>query len=141
MLNDNAFAQMNRLRTELEKVFGSDLKNYGCAQVYPKVNVWEDAESFLVEAELPGVSFEDIEILVLEGDQVSIKGKRKESEVQPNAWIRKERSMGEFARSFKLSCGVDVESVNARMSNGVLEIRLPKAAAHQPRKIEIETGA
>ena len=80
MLNDNAFAQMNRLRTELEKVFGSDLKNYGCAQLHPKVNVWEDAESFLVEAEMPGINFEDIEILIVEGDQLSIKGERQTTE-------------------------------------------------------------
>jgi len=140
MLNDNAFAQMNRLRTELEKVFGSDLKNYGSAQTFPKVNVWEDVESFLVEAELPGVNFEDIEVLVLEGDQISIKGERKQSEIQPTAWIRKERATGEFERSFKLSSAIDVDSVKATMRNGVLQIRLPKADAHQPRKIEIERG-
>ena len=139
MLNDNAFAQMNRLRTELEKVFGSDLKNYGCAQLHPKVNVWEDAVSFLVEAEMPGINFEDIEILIVEGDQLSIKGERKTTEKKPTAWIRNERSVGKFARSFKLSCSVDIESVKAIMKNGVLEIRLPKATTHQPRKIEIET--
>lgn len=140
MFNDNAFAQMNRLRTELEKVFGSDLKNYGCSQFHPKVNVWEDAESFLVEAEMPGINLEDIEILIVDGDQLSVKGERRNKEIKPTAWIRNERSLGKFARSFKLSCSVDIESVKASMKDGVLEIRLPKAATYQPRKIVIEVG-
>lgn len=140
MLNDNAFAQMNRLRTELEKVFGADLKNYGNAQIHPRVNIWDNADSFLVQAELPGVRLEDLEILVLEGDQLSIKGVRKESAQEPKAWLRKERAVGEFSRSFKLGCGVDVEAVKATMKDGILTINLPKAAAHQPRKIDIEAA-
>ncbi len=131
---------MNRLRTELEKVFGAEQKNYGCAQVLPKVNIWEDAESFLVEAEVPGINFEDIEILVLEGDQVSIKGERKQGQKEPSAWIRKERREGNFARNFKLSCSVNIDSVKATINTGVLEIHLPKAAGHHARKIEIETA-
>ncbi|MGB0761517.1 MAG: Hsp20/alpha crystallin family protein [Rubripirellula sp.] len=140
MLNDNAFAQMNRLRTELEKVFGADLKSCGSAQVHPKVNIWDDADSFLLEAELPGVELQDVEIFVREGDQLSLKGERKHRDAEPKAWIRNERLKGKFLRTFKLPCSVDVEAVNANMKDGLLRIRLPKAASHQPRKIEIGTG-
>jgi HSP20 family protein len=140
MLNDNTFAQMNRLRSELEKVFGVDIKNYGSTQLHPRVNMREDSKRIFLEAELPGVRLEDIEILILEGDQLSIKGNRRKPETQTNEWMRNERIFGEFARTFTLSCAVDVERVNATMKNGILEIVLPKSPAHQPRKISIHAG-
>ena len=140
MLNDNTFAQMNRLRSELEKVFGVDIKNYGSTQLHPRVNMREDSKRIFLEAELPGVRLEDIEILILEGDQLSIKGNRRKPEKQTNEWMRNERIFGEFARTFTLSCAVDVERVNATMKNGILEIVLPKSPAHQPRKISIQAG-
>ena len=139
MLNNKTFAQMHRLTSELEKVFGSDF-NDGCPQLRPHVNVWEDVDSFLVEAELPGVNFDEVEIHVHEGDQISIKGERKHDEESGITWIRRERFVGEFSRTFQLNCSVDTEAVKASLKNGVLEVRLPKAAAHQPKKIEIETG-
>lgn len=139
MLNNKTFAQMHRLTSELEKVFGSDF-NDGSPQLRPHVNVWEDVDSFLVEAELPGVNFDEVEIHVHEGDQISIKGERKQDENSDITWIRRERSVGEFSRTLQLNCSVDTEAVKASLKNGVLEIRLPKAAAHQPKKIEIETG-
>ena len=140
MLNDNTFAQMNRLRSELEKVFGVDIKNYGSTQLHPRVNMREDSKRIFLEAELPGVRLEDIEILILEGDQLSIKGNRRKPETQTNEWMRNERIFGVFARTFTLSCAVDVERVNATMKNGILEIVLPKSPAHQPRKISIHAG-
>ncbi|MGB1709067.1 MAG: Hsp20/alpha crystallin family protein, partial [Rubripirellula sp.] len=109
-------------------------------QVHPKVNIWDDADSFLLEAELPGVELQDVEIFVREGDQLSLKGERKHRDAEPKAWIRNERLKGKFLRTFKLPCSVDVEAVNANMKDGLLRIRLPKAASHQPRKIEIGTG-
>ena len=139
MLNNKTFAQMHRLTSELEKVFGSDF-NDGSPQLRPHVNVWEDVDSFLVEAELPGVNFDEVEIHVHEGDQISIKGERKHDENSGITWIRRERFVGEFSRTLQLNCSVDTEAVKASLKNGVLEIRLPKAAAHQPKKIEIVTG-
>ena len=139
MLNNKTFAQMHRLTSELEKVFGSDF-NDGSPQLRPHVNVWEDVDSFLVEAELPGVNFDEVEIHVHEGDQISIKGERKHDENLGITWIRRERFTGEFSRTLQLKCSVDTEAVKASLKNGVLEIRLPKAADHQPKKIEIETG-
>ena len=140
MLNDNTFVQMNRLRSELENVFGVDIKNYGATQLHPRMNIWEDSERIYLEAELPGVPLENVEILILEGDQLSIKGNRQKPESKTHEWIRIERAFGEFARSIRLSCAVEVENAKATMKNGILEIVLPKSAAHQPRKISIQTG-
>ena len=140
MLNNNTFAQMNRLRSELENVFGVDIKNYGSTQFRPRMNMREDSERIYLEAELPGVPLEGIEILIIEGDQLSIKGNRQKPESQPHEWIRNERVFGEFARTITLGCAVEVERVKATMKNGILEIVLPKSAAHQPRKISIQAG-
>ncbi|HBV62008.1 MAG TPA: molecular chaperone Hsp20 [Rhodopirellula sp.] len=140
MLNHNTFAQMHRLKSELERVFGSDLTNNGCPQIHPKVNVWEDLDCFLIEAELPGVNLDDLEIHVHQGTQLSIKGERKGIEDPAITWVRNERFVGDFARTLKLGCSVDAEGVQANLRNGVLAIRLPKTAAHKPHKIEIETG-
>jgi len=138
MFNDHAFAQINRLRSELEKAFGSEFQTYGCAQEQPKVNLWHDAECVFLEAELPGVNLEDIEIVVLEGDQLLLKGKRNKPLVTDGHWIRNERNFGEFSRTFKLGCEVEVDGVKATMKNGLLHVCLPKAAAHKPKKIKIE---
>lgn len=140
MLNDTTFAQMNRLRSELEKAFGVGIKTYGATQLHPRMNMREDSECIYLEAEVPGVTLEDIEILILESDQISIKGNRQKPEIQPNDWIRNERVFGEFARTLRLSCAVEVEGVRATMKNGILEIVLPKSAAHQPRRIAIQAG-
>ncbi len=140
MLNDQAFAQMNRLRTELEKVFGAEMKDFCSTQFSPRVNIWEDDSCFYLEAEMPGVSISDLDIHVLEGDQVSIKGSRTHEKKDAASWITRERPSGNFARTFQLACGVDVDNVKARMKDGILELTLPKASVNQPRKIVVETG-
>ena len=135
--NQSAFAQMNRLRTEIDRVFGTDTATWGGPAASPPVNVWEDEQALFVEAELPGMSMEDLEIYVQEGDELSIKGSRKEPELKDGSWRRRERGFGEFSRSFKLSSDVDVDNVSADFVNGVLTIRLPKSEAVKPRRIEI----
>ena len=139
MLNNKTFAQVHRLAPELEKVFGSGF-NDGSPQLRPHVDVWVDVDRFLVEAELPGVKVDEVEIHVHKGDQISIKGERKHDENSGITWIRRERFFGGCSRRLQLNCSIDTEAVKARLKNGVLEIRVPKAAAHQPKKIEIETG-
>jgi HSP20 family protein len=138
MLNHHtALAQMNRLRDELDRVFGIDSVNWSRTGGYPPVNVWEDENHFYLEAELPGMSIEDLEIYVHEGDQLSIKGSRKASEIEGAKLRRRERSCGAFQRTFKLDSDVDVEKVSADFKNGVLTVTLPKSEAVKPRKIEI----
>lgn len=97
-----------------------------------------DTECVFLKAELPGVNLEDIEIVVLESDQLLLKGKRNRPLVSDGQWIRNERSFGVFSRTFKLCCEVEVDGVNATMKNGVLHVCLPKAAAHKPKKIKIQ---
>ena len=142
MLNSHhALAQMNRLRDELDRVFGIDSASWNRPGAYPPVNVWEDEHHFYLEAELPGMTTDDLEIYVHEGDQLSIKGKRKATEIEGATLRRRERGHGEFNRTFKLDSDVNVEGVTASFEHGVLTVTLPKSEAVKPRKIEIKAAS
>ena len=68
----SALTQMNRLRDELDRVFGTDALQWARPAAYPLVNIWEDENGFFVEAELPGMSMDDLEIHIQEGDELTI---------------------------------------------------------------------
>ena len=140
MLSTNALAQMNRLRDELDRVFGVEGSHWNRATAFPAVNVWEDENSFLLEAELPGMKIEDLEIYVQDGDQLSIKGTRKPHDVEGAKLRRRERSFGDFHRTFQLETDVNVNEVKADFHHGVLRVTLPKSESVKPRKIEINAS-
>jgi HSP20 family protein len=115
------------------------LANDGHAPVLPAVDVWAKDDEVLVEAELPGVEAEDVDISV-EGDVLTLRGKRNrpaEDEARP---YRQERGFGEFSRSFRLPFRVEAGAVDARFGNGVLEIKLPRAQADRPRRIAVQAS-
>ncbi len=143
MLSSNALSQMNRLRDELDRVFGLENSNWNRPTAFPPVNVWEDENSFYLEAELPGLKIEDLEIYVHDGDQLSLKGTRKPGDVDGAKLRRRERSSGDFHRTFQLETDVNVNEVKAEFHHGVLQVTLPKSESVKPRKIEInaEPGA
>jgi HSP20 family protein len=137
MNTHSALAQMNRLRDELDHVFGADALHWARAVAHPPVNIWEDENGFYAEAELPGLSMEDLEIYIHEGDELTIKGVRKQAEIE-GTWRRHERVYGEFSRKFKLPDVIDVEKVSAELKDGILTIALPKIEAVKPKKIEVK---
>ncbi|MDG2221831.1 MAG: Hsp20/alpha crystallin family protein [Rubripirellula sp.] len=128
---------MNRFRNEIDRVLGVDSQSWPRATTFPLVNIWEDQDGFYVEAEIPGVSMDDLEIFVHEGNELSIKGRRANA-VSERHWRYRERGTGEFERRFKLSDAVDVELVTAGLTNGVLTITLPKPEAVKPQKVEVK---
>ena len=140
MLSTNALAQMNRLRDELDRVFGVEGSHWNRPSAFPPVNVWEDENSFLLEAELPGMKIEDLEIYVQEGNQLSIKGTRTPSEVDGAKLRRRERTFGDFQRNFQLETDVNVNAVKADFHHGVLRVTLPKSESVKPKKIEINAA-
>lgn len=105
---------------------------------FPAVNVWEEGEAVLVEAELPGLSLSDLEIFVTGGNQLTIKGERKPLTADKMVWHRQERSTGEFSRTLTLPYPVDPEKVEAKFENGVLAVRLAKHESARPRKIHVK---
>lgn len=103
----------------------------------PALNIWDEGEAIVAEAELPGIKLEDIEVLVV-GDELTIKGRRT-IESQPNATIhRQERATGEFARVVTLPAHIDAGRVEATLKDGVLTVRMPKAEESKARKIAVK---
>jgi HSP20 family protein len=137
------WGKMSQLRDEMERLFESfGLGDGGwptLAVAYPAVNVWDDSDHVYVEAELPGMELNDLEIYVTGGNQLTIKGERKPWTPGQGVWHRQERGFGSFSRLIELPYDVDAERVEARFHNGVLTITMPKSEAAKPRKITVKT--
>ena len=107
----------------------------------PAVDIKEEAERFLIHADVPGVDPKDIEISMEDG-VLSLSGERKsETREDGEGWSRVERRSGRFLRRFTLPEGTDAEGISAHGSHGVLEIVVPKAAKPAARKIAVKTTA
>lgn len=106
----------------------------------PAMNVWEDEASYFVEAEVPGLRAEDLEIVVV-GGEVTISGSRKDPLADTKQLHRKERSTGQFKRVVKLETQLNPGAVEASLKDGILTITLPKAEETKPRKIVIRPEA
>jgi HSP20 family protein len=131
---------LNELRHEMSASSASDSVFQGTRGVYPPVNLFEDADGFVLTAELPGVAPEDVDVSI-EGSTVTLSGERKiEYAVGDGTAIhRRERQSGTFRRAFELPTNIDLDAAKATHKNGVLTLRLPKSAAAKPRQIAIET--
>lgn len=108
----------------------------GVGIAYPAFNVWANNEGAVISGELPGVKLEDLEITA-SGKTIGIKGTRKDDVQENGAYLRRERHEGQFSRSIELPFQIDAGRVEAKLANGVLEIRLPRAESDKPRKISI----
>ena len=101
----------------------------------PDVNIYETKDGYVLEAEMPGVNKEGLEI-TLEGHEITITGRRGEEVVNGTALFR-ERSTADYRRVFELDPAIDTSRVNARMNQGVLCLTLPKSEQVKPRKITV----
>jgi HSP20 family protein len=105
---------------------------------FPPVNVWEEDEALHVEAELPGMKLDQLEIYVCEGTQLTLQGERQLCKAENGVWHRQERGVGKFNRTIALPVAVDPDKVEARFENGVLHVTLPKSEAAKPRRITVK---
>src|SRR5215831_20656518 len=104
----------------------------------PSVDIYENENELVLEADLPDVKLEDIEVRV-ENQTLTLKGERKFEEDQSvRGYHRIERSYGTFTRSFTVPTTVDSDKVSAEFKNGVLTVKLPKKEAAKPRQVKIE---
>lgn len=104
----------------------------------PEIEVREEADHFLVRADLPGIRKEDIDISVTE-NVVTLKGERKaESERKEKNYFYSERVYGAFSRTIELPAEIEAEKVRASYKDGVLELTLPKVESAKPKQIKVE---
>ena len=132
------FADLNRIQREFEKsYFGPRTRP---ADFAPPVDVYEDKDSLVLRAELPGVKREDIEVSI-DSNVLTLKGERSlEKEEEGRRYHRVERTYGSFVRQFQLPSNIDPSSIDAKLSDGVLTIGLNKKEELKPRKIDVKTS-
>ena len=136
---------MRQLHDEMNRAFGGTLmpRNDDASSVVtsgwtPAVDVREESDRFVIAADVPGVSPQDIEI-TMENGVLTIKGERKSEAASggDNGYRRIERVYGTFYRRFSLPDTADAENVSATGKDGVLEVVIPKKAAVQPKRIQV----
>jgi HSP20 family protein len=104
----------------------------------PVVDIFEEAESVRIVAEVPGVRPEDVKILV-EGNVLTIQGTKEQvAEEKAEKVHRYERTYGSFERSFTLPATVDLEQIKATYEMGLLTLLVPKVEKAKPRQIKLE---
>jgi HSP20 family protein len=138
--------ELTSLQSEMNRLFNTffDTPTTGngtsARRWIPAMDVVETDEHFVLKADLPGLSEEDVTIEV-EENVLTVSGERKaEHEDKREGFVRVERSYGSFRRSLTLPEGVDPEAVSASFENGVLEVRIPKPEQRKPRKVAIQVG-
>lgn len=104
----------------------------------PSIDVYEEKDSVVVKAELPGMTKEDIEVN-LAGENLTIKGEKKEDkEVKEDDYYRRERSYGSFLRTVALPSEVKSDEIKASFKDGVLEIRMPKTEDAKKKSVSVK---
>lgn len=108
------------------------------AKFQPKVDIKETADSFLIAADLPGMSKNQVNIDIDQG-RLTISGERSEEKVADGGNSHRiERTFGRFERSFQLPTGVNEEQIQARLEDGVLEVLVPKPQIAKAKSVAID---
>jgi HSP20 family protein len=126
------------LHEQIGQLVGTDAPGWT-----PPVDLYETPEQFVLVAELPGLSRDQVEIHA-DGARVTIRGSREGSscgheprDVACEQYHRIERGHGRFSRAFQLPEAVDVDAITADLKDGVLTVMIPKAAGRNARRIDV----
>lgn len=132
----NSFA-VNREIDNLVTRFWGDMNNFNNQSWYPRVDISENENEFVLHAELPGMNREDIKVS-LEDGVLTVFGERKQEEAQEGKkYFHRERTYGSFKRAFRLGTDVQADNISASYKDGILTVNLPKAEEVKPRQIEV----
>jgi HSP20 family protein len=136
------WSPLTRLQSELNRLFnypeleGNDLWQ----NMFPAMDLHEDADQLMVTAELPGMKKEDINVSLHE-NTLTVSGEKKcEDQEKSGESYRSERCYGRFHRSISLPWSVDAEKIDASYRDGVLKIKLPKSEQAKPKQIDVNVS-
>ena len=137
------FRDLRTLQEEVNRLFSTNLtrgfgeEGIGRGAWNPSVDIYENKDNIVLEAELPGMNRDDFELSV-ENNVITLRGERQfEKKDDSENYHRVERSYGSFTRSFTLPQTVTAEGATAEYRNGVLRVVLPKREETKARRIEI----
>jgi HSP20 family protein len=146
MIKYDPFRELRSLQDEMNRLFNTGARRSGDGEDIvrgawsPSVDIFENKDQIVLEAELPGINPEDVNISI-ENNVLTIHGERKfEKKDEGDNFHRVERSYGSFTRSFTLPPTVASENANAEFENGILRLTLAKREEAKPRRIEIKAG-
>jgi HSP20 family protein len=111
-------------------------KNRQAEYAAPEVNIFETKDGYVVEAEMPGVNKEGLEITV-EGNELTIVGHQNSEQLNAQPLFR-ERGLSNYRRAFELDPAIDTSKVSAKIDQGILIVTLPKSEKVKPRKITVD---
>ena len=141
--------ELSSLQSEMNRLFQSFFDaptgtgtgtNGGLRRWHPPMDLLETDDHFVLRADLPGLSEEDVKV-ELEDNVLTISGERRhEQESKKGGYYRIERAFGTFARTLTLPDGVDADGVQASFDKGVLEVSIPKPEQRKPRRVAITVG-
>ncbi|HKN83014.1 MAG TPA: Hsp20/alpha crystallin family protein [Pyrinomonadaceae bacterium] len=144
------FRDLRTLQEEVNRLFSTNMsrafddEGIGRGAWAPSVDIYENKDHIVLEAELPGMNQEDFD-LSIENNLLTLRGERKFEKTDENDnYHRVERSYGAFTRSFTLPQTVSAEGATAEYNNGVLRVTLPKREETKARRIQVsgnEAGA
>jgi len=134
------WSAFRELEDQLDRLWNGVRSESGKSSWAPAVDVHETETGYELEADLPGMNKEDIDVSLVDGI-LKIKGARKnEKETKEKGYHRVERSYGEFERTFQLPDSVNAEAVKAEFNKGVLHITLPKREEAKPKQIQVQVN-
>ena len=138
------FESLSDIREEMNRLFDRSFlgRTDGGLQgeFAPAIDVIEEKENFLVRADLPGLSKEDVTVS-LQDNYLTIRGEKKhETETKEANYYHRERVSGTFLRTVGLPTTVDAKKIEASFKDGVLQVRLPKSEAAKPKQIEVKVS-
>lgn len=131
--------EMDQLQRDMNRLYnGYSPTALHIAPSYPAINIWSNEDSQIITAEMPGVDVNDIGIDV-SADSLTLTGKRNpDTASNGKSYHRRERTFGQFSRTIQLPFMVDTSKVDAKFTDGILQITLPRAEADKPKKITIK---
>ncbi len=131
---------LQQLQTDMNRLFDRYGDEGQPGSNFPLVNMWEEGDDLYLTAEIPGLIFEDLEILVTGDRQLTIKGERKPAVPEKAVRHRQERGFGKFTRVLPLPFPVNADKVEARLEHGILNVKLGKHESAKPRKIPVKAA-
>lgn len=143
---ENPFDALKNLQSEIDRFWWDSTPFYSNrglsgGNIFPPVNIFEkNQDELVVQAELPGIDQKDISISVKD-DMLTIEGERRcysDDDAKEVSFHRSERNSGSFSRSFRLPYKINPDKIEAKLTNGVLNLNMEKAAEAKTKQISIK---
>ena len=136
------FESLTEMHNEMDRLFGRSLRYQGGMEAVfsPAIDVAVEKDNVIVKADLPGLTKDDVSVS-LQDNCLTIKGEKKqETEKKDANYFLSERVHGSFTRVIELPVAVNAARIDARFTDGVLQVTLPKTEEAKPKQIEVKVS-